>query len=110
MQRNTLIVLIIYLLVFAAVVWSELTKADNWFAEVGAGYAPHGLPWVEQMDDQHYSWKGSNPTALLAVGREFDNGITVQWQHLSNWRSGFPVNSNHETGLDHVVVSYKVRW
>lgn len=83
---------------------------DNWFVEVGAGYAPKATPWSEQMDDQRYSWKGSNPTAIIGVGREYDNGVTVQYQHISNWLTGWPVNGDKETSLDHISVSYKFRF
>lgn len=89
---------------------SDDANADNWYAEVGAGYA-FDTPWGTSMNDKlHYDWKGSNPVARLAVGREFDNGWTVAYEHTSNWLSGFPINDDHETGLDQVIVTYKWRW
>jgi len=86
------------------------SRADNWYAEVGAGYA-FDTPWGTVMNErQLYDWKGSNPTAVLEIGREFDSGLVVKYQHVSNWLTGFPFNEKHETALDHVVISYKVRW
>ena len=105
-ERMALLTFVILLLMwFASPVW-----ADNWFASVAAGYAPQRTPWSEQMDGQLYSWKGSNPVAQFEIGREFDNGAAISWQHTSNWLRGFPFNDQHETALDMVVIRYTWRW
>lgn len=86
-------------------------KADNWYAEVGVGYIFPKTPWGTAMNDNlKYDWKGSNPAAVFEVGRRFDNGINVYYQHVSNWRTGFPVNDKSETGIDMAVVSYRFKW
>ena len=86
------------------------------YFEVGAGYAPSSTPWSQQMDDQYYSWKGSNPVAIFA------GGIEVRWDkrqtgyldiggtHISNWTTGWPVNREPETSLDMIHVKYRWRW
>ena len=86
------------------------------YFELGAGYAPSSTPWSQQMDDGYYSWKGSNPVAIIS------GGVEVRWSdkqtghldiggtHISNWRTGWPVNGEHETGLDIIHVKYRWRF
>jgi len=104
--RGTVLVFVILLFMWAT---SPAHADGRWFASVAAGYAPHRTPWSEQMDEQLYSWKGSNPVAQFEVGREWKN-VSVFYQHTSNWLRGFPFTDEHETALDMVVVKYKWTW
>jgi hypothetical protein len=105
-ERGPLLVLIIAFCVALFLV--NDAEAGNWYLEAGAAYA-FNTPWGESMNDKHYSWKGSNPIAILGAGYEH-KGFTVGYEHLSNYRTGFPFNKKGETGLDTVKATYKWRF
>lgn len=85
------------------------------YFEVGAGYA-FDTPYGQSMDDEYYSWKGSNPVFIGSVGFEVRTNpkTTGHWDlgytHISNFRTGFPFNSQGETGLDMLHIKYRWRF
>lgn len=85
------------------------------YLEVGAGYA-FDTPYGQSMDDEYYSWKGSNPVFMGAAGIEArwkrnQNGyLDIGYTHISNWFTGFPFNNDGETGLDMVHIKYRWRF
>jgi hypothetical protein len=85
------------------------SEAADFYAQIGVGYAPAKTPWSTQMGDREYDWKGSNPIAYLEAGIAFDNGVSLSWSHTSNWLTGWPLNKDHETGLDAVKLAYTWR-
>lgn len=50
---------------------------------------------------------GSNPTAHMTIGLEFDYGIAVELQHWSHWRDGPPFNDNYEMYKDEIVITWR---
>ena len=105
-ERGTLLVLVVAFC--GLLLLSCDSEAGNFYAEIGAAYA-FNTPWGESMNDEHYSWKGSNPIAILGAGYEH-KGWTVGYEHISNWRTGFPMNKDKETGLDTIKATYKWRF
>lgn len=105
-ERGPLLVVVVAVCVM--LLFACDSEAGNFYAEIGAAYA-FDTPWGESMNDKHYSWKGSNPIAIMGVGYEH-KGWTVGYEHISNWRTGFPLNKDGETGLDTIKATYKWRF
>ena len=87
----------------------------NPYLEVGVAYA-FDTPYGQSMDDEYYSWKGSNPVFIGAAGIEVrwkqnqKGHLDLGFTHISNWFTGFPFNNDGETGLDMVHIKYRWRF
>ena len=66
------------------------------YAEVGVGYKIHSNTY------------GSNPTAHIEVGLEWDKGVSCGISHWSHYQDGPPFNNRYESFKDELVC--KKRW
>lgn len=83
------------------------------YVEVGAAYNLEVMPWGTS------DFEGDNPVAVIRGGYEFDRhhligavegNWKVEFQHISHWFDGPPVNDNYEDHLDTIGVIYRLSW
>lgn len=90
--------------VLACALLSACASVPGLYAELGAGYQlkakavaqPECIEAVTNLSPNPRSCGGSNPSAHITLGYEFEHGSSCELWHYSHYFSGWPLNEDPE--------------
>ena len=72
-------------------------RADGFYVDVGIGYKLQEAEVFHEYHGKMYTYDDNNsPTAHIAAGYLWENGVSLELSHDSNWLNGWPVNDKWE--------------
>jgi hypothetical protein len=88
---------------FFAVLLSGCASQTVYEAAVGANVTS-SMPWSQGRSG---GFAGPQDVAHFAVRTEYQNGVFVEWRHLSHFSAGAPFNDKPEDWVDSINVGYR---